>query len=193
MLLLTSLTSDIMKIIAITGMPGSGKSETLDYLKERGIKAVVMREVVQKEMEEKGILVDNKNLREYATGLRKERGMDVVAKMCLPLIKRLSKNQKIILIDGIRGYDEVKLFKKELTKDFILIAIFASSKIRFKRLASRGKKWDMKTLKEFEWRDNVELSWGLGNAIALSDYMIDNSGSIESLHKRIDKVIKAIG
>jgi dephospho-CoA kinase len=182
-----------MKIIAITGMPGSGKSETINYLKEKGIKAVVMREVVQREMEEKGIAVDNKNLREYATDLRKKRGMDVVAKMCLPLIKRLSKDQRMILIDGVRGYNEVKLFKRELTEDFILVAIFASPKIRFKRLASRGEKWDMKTLKEFEWRDDVELSWGLGNAIALSDYMIDNSGSIEDLHKGIDKVVETIG
>lgn len=181
-----------MKIISTAGMPGSGKGEVLEYLKSKGISTLIMREVVQKEMEEKGIEVNNKNLREYATELRKKGGMDIVAKMCLPLIKDMEKKNKIILVDGIRSYEEVKLFKKELTKDFVLIAIFASPKTRFERLASRGEKWDMKILEEFEWRDEVELSWGLGNAIALSDYIIDNSGSLEYLHEKVDEVMKKI-
>lgn len=179
-------------IIATAGLGGCGKGEILSYLKEKGIPAVVMREVVQREMEEKGIEVNNKNLREYATELRKKKGMDIVAKMCLPILKEMIKKHKIILIDGIRGYEEVKLFKKELTKDFILIGIFASPKTRFERLKTRGENWDMKTWEEFEWRDGIELSWGLGNAIALADYIIDNSGTIEDLHKRIDDLMKKI-
>ncbi|MGA3021149.1 MAG: AAA family ATPase [Candidatus Micrarchaeales archaeon] len=181
-----------MKIIATAGMPGSGKGEFLEYLKTKDIPSIVMREVVEKEMESKGIEVNNKNLREYATELRKEKGTDIVAKMCLPLIRKLPRGTDFLLIDGIRGYDEVKLFKKELTKDFNLVAIFASPKVRYKRLVSRGKKWDMKTWDEFEWRDGVELSWGLGNAIALSDYMIDNSGSLEEMHRKIDEVLSKI-
>ena len=51
---------------------------------------------------------------------------------------------------------------------------------------------NLKTWEEFEWRDNIELSWGLGNAIALADYMIDNSGSLEDLHKNIDELMKKI-
>lgn len=182
-----------MKIIATAGMPGCGKGEFLEYLKKKGIPSLVMREAVQKEMEAKGIEVNNKNLREYATELRARKGIDIVAKMCLPLIKELPKKNKMILVDGIRGYDEVKLFKKELTEDFILIAIFASPKVRFERLTNRGEHWDMKTWEEFEWRDEVELGWGLGNAIALADYVIDNSGSLEELHKKIDELLKIIG
>jgi dephospho-CoA kinase len=181
-----------MKIIAIAGMPCSGKGEFIDYLKAKGIPAVTMSEVVEKEMEDKGIEVNNKNLREYATKLRKEKGMDIVAKMCLPLIERSSKGANLLLIDGIRGYDEVKLFKKELTKDFILVSLFASPKIRYERAKNRGKRSDMKTWEEFEWRDEVELGWGLGNAIALSDYIVDNSGSLEQMHKKIDEVLSKL-
>jgi len=181
-----------MKIISTAGMPGCGKGEFAEYLKKKGIISFVMREIVQKEMEKKGIEVNNKNLRDYATGLRKKNGMDIVAKMCLPFIKNLVKKHKIILIDGIRGYEEVKFFKKELSEDFVLIAIFASPKIRFERLKTRGENWDMKNWKEFEWRNNIELSWGLGNAIALADYMIDNSGSLEDLHKNIDELMRKI-
>lgn len=181
-----------MKIIATTGMPGSGKGEVLKYLKEKGIPAFVMREAVQAEMEKKGIEINNKNLREYGTELRKKKGNDIVAKMCLPSIKELSKKHKIILVDGIRGYSEVKIFKKELTENFILIAIFASPKTRFERLRARGKNWDMKSWKEFKWRDDVELNWGLGNVIALADYIINNSGTLEELNKQIDGILSKI-
>ncbi|MBN2203277.1 MAG: flagellar hook-basal body complex protein FliE [Candidatus Aenigmarchaeota archaeon] len=180
-----------MKIIATAGMPGSGKGEVLEYFKKKKIPSIVMREVVEKQMEEKNIEVNNKNLRNYATGLRDDHGSDIVARMCLPIIESMKGND-IILIDGVRGYDEVKLFKKELTDDFILIGVFAPPKQRFERLCQRGRKWDMKTLEEFEWRDSVELSWGLGNAIALSDFMVENTGTLEELHMQLDKILEKI-
>ncbi len=34
-----------MKIIATTGMPGSGKGVVLDYLKKKNIASIIMREV----------------------------------------------------------------------------------------------------------------------------------------------------
>lgn len=177
-----------MKIIATTGMPGSGKGEVLNYLKSKGTPAIVMRDVVEDEMKKKGIEINNRTLREFGTQLREKNGMNIVAKMCVPLINQL-KNNKLLLIDGIRSYDEVEFFKKKFTKDFVLIAIHVPPQLRFERLKSRGEKWDMKNLEEFLWRDKVELSWGLGNAIALADYVIDNSGSLEDLHKQIDRII----
>jgi dephospho-CoA kinase len=181
-----------MKVIATTGMPGCGKGEVLKYLKERGIPALIMREIVTDEMEKVGLELTNKNIREFATDLRKKNGQDIVAKMCLKSLREMEKEHDVILVDGIRGFDEVKLFKKELTEDFILIAIFASPKTRFNRLKNRGEKWDMQNWEEFEWRDGVELSWGLGNAIALSDYTINNSDSLENFHKQLEQILEKI-
>ena len=181
-----------MKMIATTGMGGSGKGEVLKYLETRGLKSVVMRTVVENEMRENGIEVNNKNLREYATELRKKNGMDIVAKMCLPLLKEMSKEKKTVLIDGIRSYEEVELFKREFGDDFVLIAVFASLKLRFERLKKRGEEWDMKTVGELEWRDKKELSWGTGNSIALSDFIIDNSGTLKDLQKKVDEVLEKI-
>ncbi len=180
-------------IIATTGMGGSGKGVVLKYLESKGLRSVVMRTVVENEMRSKGIEVTNKNLREYATQLRKHSGMDVVAKMCIPLIRKLLKTEKTIVVDGIRSYEEVGLYRKEFGNDFILIAIHASLKTRFERLEKRGEEWDMKTLEELRWRDEVELRWGIGKSIALSDFVIDNNSSLENLHKQIDKIISSLG
>jgi dephospho-CoA kinase len=181
-----------MKIIAITGMPCSGKGEAADYLKGEGVNVMMMSDSVRKEMEGKGIETNNKNFREYATGLRKEKGMDVVAKMCLPYIRELYGKLEVLIIDGVRSNDEAKLFKKELSNDFVLVAIFAPPKLRYERTLKRGKPSDGKTWEEFAWRDEVEMGWGLGNVIALADYTIDNSGSMEELHKKIDALLSKI-
>lgn len=180
-------------IIATTGMGGCGKGEVLKYLEKKGFRSVVMRTVVEDEMRRKGVEVNNKNLREYATKMRKEKGMDVVAKMCVPIIRNLLKNEKAILVDGVRSYEEVELYRKEFGNDFILIAIFAPLKLRFERLKKRGREWDMRTLDELKWRDEVELGWGTGKSITLADFMVDNSGSLENLQRQIDKIIPCLG
>ena len=179
-----------MKIIATTGMPGCGKGAFLSYVTKRKIPSIVMRTVVEDEMREKGIEVTNKNLREYATSLRNEKGNNIVAKMCIPKIKDMKSD--IVLVDGIRGYSEVETFKEEFGDDFVLIAIIASDDTRFGRLKKRGKEWDMKTLEEFKWRDEKELSWGLGEAIEKADYFIDNNGTLEEFRKNIEEILSKL-
>ncbi len=183
-----------MKVIAFTGMPCSGKGVTQDYLKTKGIDAVVMSDAVKDEILSKGIELNNKNFREYATNLRKEKGMDIVARMCLPNVRKIhdGANGAAVLIDGVRSYEEVELFRKEFADDFVLVSVFAPPKMRFERAVKRGKSSDMKTWEEFEWRDNTELGWGLGKVMALSSHVVDNSGTMDELHGRLDALISKV-
>lgn len=181
-----------MRIVATTGMPGSGKGEALKFFEKAGIPAFVMRTVIQAELEKRGIPLNNRTLREFATELRKKEGMDIVARMCVPAITELAKKHDVILVDGIRSYAEVKFFKEKFTQDFVLIAIHAPPKLRFERLKARRERWDMDAWEEFVWRDEKELGWGLGDAIALADFIVDNSGTLEQMHSQLKKVLKAI-
>lgn len=179
-----------MKIIAITGMPGSGKKSIREELEKKGIPVVVMRHVVEDELREKGIEPTNESLREYATELRKKFGYDIIAKRSLERAKKLSS--PTVIMDGIRGDMEIDFFRKQEDVDFILIAAIASKETRFKRLRQRGLEWDMKTKEEFEYRDSKELSWGLAKAIEMADYKIENESTKEEFKKKIDEVIKRI-
>jgi len=176
-----------MKIIAITGMPGSGKKSIRDELEKKGIPVLVMRHIVEDELREKGIEPTNESLREYATDLRKKFGYTVVAERCLVKLKEM--NVSVVILDGIRGDMEVEFFRKQKDVEFVLIAAIASAEIRFERLKNRGLEWDMKTKEEFDYRDKKELSWGLGKAIEMADYKIENEGSVEEFRKKIDEVI----
>ena len=68
--------------------------------------------------------------------------------------------------------------------------IHTSPRLRFERLKNRGRVDDPKNIEDFYKRDLRELSWGLGEALALSDVIIDNNGTFEEYRANIDKVIK---
>ena len=179
-----------MKVIAFTGMPGSGKSIIIESLKKEGYETVYMGNIIRLEMEEKNIQAKSKNVRNFATEFRKKHGDDIVARRCLPELKeKLShSSDKPVIIEDIKGIAEVEYFRKELGEDFQLIAIHASPKIRFERSRERESEWDEKTVgsyEEFQWRDKMEMSWGLGEAIALADHIVINDSTEEELVNKI--------
>jgi dephospho-CoA kinase len=160
-----------MKLVAITGMPGSGKDTVRGALEERGFVTVTMRHVVQQKLEEQGVEVDNRNLRELASKLREEGGPAIIAELCVPLV---------------REYDEVEKFRELLKEELLLVAVFAPPKLRFERLKNRGETWDMKTWEEFAWRDRKELGWGLGGAIAMADVTLSTAGGADEFRRAVD-------
>lgn len=176
-----------MKIIAITGMPGSGKKSIREEFEKKGIPVFVMRHVVEDELRKKGIEPTNTTLREYATDLRKKFGYTVVAERSLAKLRKMTS--PVVILDGVRGDMEVEFFRKQDDVEFVLIAAIASPETRFGRLKERGLEWDMKTKEEFDYRDNKELSWGLGKAIEMADHKIENEGTKEEFKKKIDDVI----
>ena len=104
--------------------------------------------------------------------LREQNGPGAIAELIKPEIESSSSN--VILVDGVRSNDEIQVLKK--FGNVKLLAIHASTGIRFDFLQKRGRSDDPKTQEHFEERDNRELGVGISNAIALSDYAISNIG-----------------
>jgi dephospho-CoA kinase len=180
-----------MKIIAFAGMPFSGKSEAVQIAKEMNIPVIRIGDMVWKETKKKGLELTDKNVGMIANSMRKEHGMDIWAKKTLEKIKSL-KNTNIIVIDGIRNTEEIDTFKKKLGKDFILISINVSDKIRYKRAMLRGRKDDSKDIDLIKERDKRELSWGLEKVISAADISVSNEGKIEDFIDEIKKILAKI-
>ena len=177
----------VKKVLGIVGMPGSGKAVAREVAEKMGYVTVIMGDVVREEAKRRGVKPTPENLGLIMLELRREFGPDIVAKRTVEKMKRL-KNE-VIVIDGIRSLDEVEFFKK-FYPNLKLIAIHSSPKTRFKRLKMRKRRDDPEDWMEFYDRDRRELGVGIGDVIALSDFMIVNEGTKESLEEEVTKVFE---
>ena len=175
-------------IICIAGMPGSGKSIIAKAATDLKLPVVNMGDVVREETLKRYGVIKPDLMRKVSTDLRREFGNKVIAVRTLERIKGIS--DPIIVVDGIRSLDEIDVFKSY--GNVIIIAIHASPKTRFERIRRRGRPGDPDNWDDFCRRDLVELSFGIGNVIALADYMIVNEGSIEDAYKSAREILERL-
>lgn len=175
------------RLIGIAGMPGAGKSTVAKSAENLGIPVVAMGDIVREEAILRKIPPTPENLGRLMKKLRLEGGPGIIARKCFSKIDE--SEEEIIVIDGIRSLDEVEEFKKKYG-EIAIIAVHASPKTRFQRLKRRGRSDDPRNWREFIERDLRELEVGIGNVIALADYMIVNEETIEKL---IEKAAEIIG
>ena len=179
-----------MIVIGVAGLRAAGKSIVNEVAKEFGVNSVEMRSVVVEMMREKRIAITNRSLREFADELRKKEGYDVVARKVIEKIKRM--NERALVVNGIRGYEELKRFREAFGDKFILIGVFAPQKMRFGRVIKRNLPEDPKSWEEFVWADEKELGWGTADSFAFSDYMIVNAETKEEMREEVQKLLKKL-
>lgn len=109
-----------MKLLVVTGMPGSGKEEFVDVSKQMGFDVVRMGDVVRMEASRRGIPLDDRSVGRFAHSERETQGYDVWAKRTVPFIK-----EEMTVIDGCRGGAELEVFKMVFGKDVTVVAIYA--------------------------------------------------------------------
>ncbi|HEA71091.1 hypothetical protein LCGC14_0290840 [marine sediment metagenome] len=173
-----------MKIIAICGLPGSGKSTAIEAIKDLGF-VVSMGDVVRNEAKKKKIAPTGKNLGKIAKKLREQNGAGIIAQKCLSIIEKLE--EEVIFIDGIRSFEEVNIFR-EFWK-FPIIAIIIDEKKRLKWLVERARSDDPKNFKEIEERDRRERKFGLDIVLKNADYKLLNDSTIGDLKQKTRELI----
>ncbi len=171
-----------MKVIAVVGMPGSGKGEFSSIAQEMGIPVVVMGDVIREEVQNRGLPPTDESMGIVARALREQYGMAAIAQVCIPVINR--QQADVVLVDGVRGDAEVTLFSKTYP-EFSLVSIEAPLAVRFARLSERGRPDDLKDMNELIARDERECSFGLGRAMDLASVRIDNTGTRDEFHEKV--------
>lgn len=180
------------QIIGIVGLPGSGKTEVARVFAELGAPSVRMGDVVWEELRRRGKEITESNVARVSNELRRREGMGAIAKRCIPIIRRVGKGQQAVIVDGIRGIAEVEVFRKSFGENFHLIGCWSSQMTRYRRTSSRRRDDDTGDLRSFHRKDKRELSWGLGDALALADFIIVNEGSLRELEERARELFKKI-
>ena len=172
-------------LLLITGMAGSGKTTLASMLIDREYTVMTMGDVIRNEVRMRNLAPTPDNLGKMAEDIRKSGGDAAVAQKSIPLIIGAPTNK--VALDGVRSLDEVSVFEEAFNT--ILIAVHASPDTRYHRLKNRGRSDDPINKQLFRERDKRELSFGMGNAIALSNYILINDNGIEALEKELDKLL----
>ena len=177
-----------MYVIGISGLPGSGKSLVSEIATKKGAIIVSMGDIIREEAKKRG-----ETTKETAQNLRKEHGEYIVSQLTIKKIEQLKDegNEHSIIVEGIRSPKEVDLFKKHF-EEFMILSIFTNPTLRFERLQKRMREDDSKDYNEFKKRDNMELDFGIGSVISLSDKIIINESDLDSYIKQINDFLNEI-
>lgn len=185
---------DNVKIIAIVGMSGSGKSVLVDHLTSKGYPKVYFGGMIYKEMEKRGIerTEDGESEKKFREEIREKEGKDWVVNQVIAESKDLiDAGQKRIILDGVYSWTEYKILKREFPKCLTFIAVVVDKNIRYDRVAKRpGRAFDGKAIRE---RDRSEIeNLEKGGPIAAADYYILNNGTVDNATATLDKILKEI-
>lgn len=178
-------------VIALIGMPGSGKTEASEVISEETrASTVVMGDIIREETVKRGLEFNPENIGFISVELRKEYGDDVIAKCCIEKIQGIKNN--IVIVEGVRSFAEIKSFKEKIP-NFYTILIKASQKTRFERLKKRGRPDDSISWDTFVKRDERELGFGIGKAIESADFCIVNEkDDLETFKEKVRNTIHSL-
>lgn len=166
--------SNMGKVVAVCGMPGSGKGEFAAVLELQGVPVLSMGDMVRAEVKRQNLAETPGIFGEIAAQLRAEHGEDVLAVRLADAVDELLESNPIVLIEGMRGTAERIVFSQRWSEAFASVAVEASPDVRFTRIQNRGRSEDGDRA-SFEIRDTREMGWGLDQIILEADHHIDNN------------------
>ena len=179
-----------MKVVSVVGMTGAGKSEVAEVFEENGFTKIRFGDVTDEEMAGRGLEPNEENERHIREWLRREHGMAAYARLNLPRIDSALKYSDVV-IDGLYSWEEYTFLKTCYKEDFFVVAVWASPRTRYARLASRSNR--PLSPEEAAGRDRAEVeNINKGGPIAMADFIILNESSLGSLHQEVERIIAGL-
>lgn len=182
------------KIIALVGLPGSGKGTCTDFLHETyGWPIVHFGHMVYEEIERRGldIVKDEKFVRE---DMRAKEGNAVLAKHAARKTKEhAAHGERVVVLDGLYSWSEYKYLLEEFGDSLTMIAMAVPKKLRHERVLERKDAHRQYTLDQLIAREYAEIeNLEKGGPIAYADYTILNDGDVPHTISQLTKILKEI-
>ena len=180
-------TPNCGQLLVIVGMPGAGKSVVVEHLHSKGWTVVHFGGITMRELEKRGLAVNESNERAVREELRRTYGMAAFAKLSIDDVRNgLAKGPTVI--DGLYSWSEYKFIRNELFRRLCVIAVFTSKHIRYERLLHREVRplsYEEAEVRDFAEIENLEK----GGPIAMADFTLPNDGSLKTLYSSVDKLL----
>ncbi|MHA2501454.1 MAG: hypothetical protein ACXAE3_01090 [Candidatus Kariarchaeaceae archaeon] len=193
-----------MKVLILLGLPLSGKSthaikinEILDF----EVPLVETGPFVFKAVEEAGLESTPNNVKQVVAKLKEEEGDAVFTVRALNYVRDNYHDAPVVFFSGVKARSEMEVLIDALGKENVyLVSFHASFGTRHSRLTNTDRQASSGGSKSVEdqamaadpaklqLRDTKELSYGLGELMALADFVI-NTEDILWPHKKFDDTL----
>lgn len=182
------------KVIAVVGMPGSGKGTLVEFLTEKlEAPKVYFGGMVYEEIARRGLdnVKDEKMVRE---DMRTQEGPAVLAKRAGAKAKELLANgDTLVVLDGVYSWSEDKYLRQEFGDDYIAIAVVGPRELRYERVVARNDAHRKYTREIIAERDIQEIeNLEKGGPIAYADQYILNSEGFDQFYADAEKLCKKL-
>ena len=181
-----------MIIIGITGTIGAGKGTIVEYLmSKKEFKHFSARDLIVEEVKQRGLENNRDNMVIVANNLRSKYGSSYVAD---ELYRRALVSGDNCIIESLRTTGEIESLRNK--GSFVLLAVDAEPRIRYERILERKTATDNVSFEKFSEDEAKEMEsadtnkQNLKKCIAMADFVIDNNGTLDELHSKIDEILK---
>ena len=177
-------------IIAIVGLPGSGKTDASDFFQKKNLPTISFGKIINDYIDKKKLPHDEKNHKIVREEIRKKYGKEALAFLNKEKIKDALKNNSIIVIEGMRSWEEYIYLKKEFTQvKLVIICIYTDKHLRYKRVSKRNNRSEHYG----EERDiNEIVGINMGPTIAYADFVIKNNYSLKDFYDKLELTYRTI-
>lgn len=181
---------ELKKVFVIGGMSESGKSSFGRYLDSKGIPRLkivsFLKKVKDKEdCDEDFVSWNNRNSIEKPEWLREEFVKEFLASM-------LKEGVEYCALESLYG-PELGVYMKEVIGEDKVVIVYVNMDVDI-RLQRQMIRENLTSLDEARKlllpRDEIKKSWGVPGIEAVADVVIDNSGTLDELYLKADKMIK---
>ena len=182
-------------IIAILGMPGSGKGTVVEHLTTTyHAPKVYFGGMVYEEVAARGldIVRDERMVRE---DMRAQEGPAVLAKRAAARAQELlHTGARFVTLDGVYSWSEDTYLRQTFGAHYTSFAIVAPKAVRYERVVARKDPQRQYTQEDIIRRDREEIeNIEKGGPIAFADYYLMNDHDIDKLLRQTDALMRQLG
>ena len=179
-------------IVGITGTLGAGKGTVVNYLAKHEFKHYSVREFLEIEINNRGLVVNRDSMVMIANDLREKYGPSYIVDELYNLAKVNGGNA---VIESIRCVGEVESLRRQ--GDFILLGIDADVELRYTRISDRKTETDLISFDRFVRDEQREMNnkdstrGNISACLEMADHIFKNNWTVEELYQKIENYLSS--
>ncbi len=187
---ITSWKKKQKTIIAIVGLPGSGKTEAANFFTEKGLPVVSFGKIINDYITNNKLGHTEEVHKRVREDLRLKYGKAALAILNEEKIRKALAKNIMVIIDGMRSWEEYLYLKEKFPQvHIVILALYVDKEIRYQRLAKRKER--NKLLGE-ERDINELIGTNMGPTIAFADFLVKNNFSLEEFRDKLEQVYRVV-